>query len=75
MSSVAFLDTGAIHFCACKAGEKIHILTCGGDGYGNPGERSRDSIVDDVRQGYVSVAAASEHYGVAMDPAEADLKT
>lgn len=60
-------------FVDLKPGEKIHMLTGGGGGYGNPGERSRESIVEDVRQGYVSPAAARSQYGVAIDPAEDEL--
>ena len=40
----------------------------GGGGWGDPLERSPDAVLDDVRQGYVSIASAREDYGVVIDP-------
>ena len=40
----------------------------GGGGYGDPRERPIETVARDVLDGYVSVAAAREHYGVAVDP-------
>ena len=36
--------------------------------YGSPLERPIADVQEDVRQGYVSVAAAAELYGVVIDP-------
>jgi N-methylhydantoinase B len=44
------------------------FLIGGGGGYGNPLERAIEEVEDDVRQGYVSVKAAAEFYGVVVDP-------
>jgi N-methylhydantoinase B len=48
------------------AGRKVRILTGGGGGYGDPFERPVEAVVDDVVNGYVSVAAAEEQYGVSV---------
>ena len=40
----------------------------GGGGYGSPLERPIETVRNDVRQGYVSVEAARELYGVVIDP-------
>src|SRR5215469_12977424 len=50
-----------------KDGDAFQVRSGGGGGYGNPWERALDAVVDDVRQGYVSIAAAAELYGVILD--------
>lgn len=57
-----------------KPGDKIHMQTGGGGGYGNPRDRSRDRVIEDVRQGYVSLTAAADQYGVVLEPQEIGLK-
>ena len=42
--------------------------TGGGGGYGDPFEREPGRVADDVRNGFVSVAAADREYGVVIDP-------
>lgn len=49
-------------------GDTLVVDTAGGGGFGNPSEREVSRVWEDVRQGYVSVAAAMEVYGVAIDP-------
>ena len=39
----------------------------GGGGYGAPHDRAVDRVLDDVVNGYVSIDAAREVYGVAVD--------
>jgi N-methylhydantoinase B len=51
-----------------KPGDAFKIRSGGGGGYGSPLERPAERVADDVRQGYVTVAAAAEHYGVVLDP-------
>src|SRR5882762_6321963 len=51
-----------------KKDDAFLIRGGGGGGYGNPLERAIDEVVEDVRQGYVSIKAAAEHYGVVIDP-------
>jgi len=48
-------------------GLKIRLLTGGGGGYGNPLERDEDQVLQDVLDGYVSLQAAEEQYGVVID--------
>jgi N-methylhydantoinase B len=53
---------------ALKAGDAFRIRSGGGGGYGAPFERPAELVAEDVRQGYVSLAAAAEQYGVVIDP-------
>jgi len=39
----------------------------GGGGYGDPHKRPAERVADDVARGLVSIEAAREHYGVAVD--------
>jgi len=51
-----------------KPDDAFLIRGGGGGGYGNPLQRAIEEVEDDVRQGYVSVKAAAELYGVVVDP-------
>jgi N-methylhydantoinase B len=51
-----------------KPGDGYRMRSGGGGGYGSPLERPMEVVQDDVRQGYVSVEAAAELYGVVIDP-------
>ena len=46
-----------------KKGDVISIRTPGGGGFGDPGERSRELVAEDLKAGYVSQEAAREVYG------------
>jgi N-methylhydantoinase B len=50
-------------------GEVIRHVLAGGGGYGWPFEREVAAVIEDVRDGKVTVAAARREYGVALDPA------
>ena len=50
-----------------KPGETFMFESTGGGGWGSPWERAPATVLDDVLDGYVSLAAASEHYGVVID--------
>ena len=50
-----------------KTDDAWRISSGGGGGYGSPFERPIEDVREDVRQGYVSVQAAAEKYGVVMD--------
>jgi N-methylhydantoinase B len=52
---------------ALKAGDAFRIRSGGGGGYGSPLERPPELVLEDVRQGYVSLKAAAELYGVVID--------
>jgi N-methylhydantoinase B/oxoprolinase/acetone carboxylase alpha subunit len=49
-------------------GDTVLIMTPGGGGYGNPLDRDIEKVVEDVREGYVSIECAKEVYGVEIDP-------
>ena len=51
-----------------KPEDAYRIRSGGGGGYGAPFERPAEDVREDVRQGYVSVQAAREFYGVVIDP-------
>ncbi len=52
----------------CERGDVVEFYSAGGGGYGPPLERDPDAVAEDVRNGYVSIDAAREAYGVAIDP-------
>jgi N-methylhydantoinase B len=52
-----------------KAGDAYALRSGGGGGFGSPLERPPARVADDVRQGYVSLPAARDYYGVVLDPA------
>jgi N-methylhydantoinase B len=49
-------------------GDVVRHVLAGGGGYGWPFERDVAAVVEDVRDGKVTVAAARREYGVALDP-------
>lgn len=50
-----------------EAGDVISNRSGGGGGWGDPMERDPEAVREDVRDGYVSVESAREHYGVVLD--------
>ena len=51
-----------------KEGEAFCLRSGGGGGFGPAIERPAEKVAADVKQGYVSVAAAEKAYGVVVDP-------
>jgi len=51
-----------------RRGDRLHIRTPGGGGYGDPYARGVGLVLRDVRNGLVSVESAREGYGVVIDP-------
>ena len=49
-------------------GDTLLLELGGGGGWGDPLTREPERVLDDVRNGYVSPAAAREVYGVVIDP-------
>jgi len=47
-----------------QAGDRLLVKTAGGGGYGDPREREREAVIEDVRNGKVSAAVAREVYGL-----------
>ncbi len=52
---------------ALPKGSVFTVFGGGGGGYGPPAERDREAVLSDVREGYVSEAAAREHYPHAFE--------
>ncbi len=50
-----------------QPGQQVTLRLPGGGGYGPPFERDPQAVLEDVRQGRVSVEAARRDYGVAVD--------
>jgi len=50
-----------------KRGDLLSVEFAGGGGWGDPLARDIDRVRDDVARGYVSLEAARENYGVALD--------
>jgi N-methylhydantoinase B len=46
-----------------KAGDRFLLQTAGGGGYGDPLERDREAVLQDVAENYVSQDAAAKLYG------------
>lgn len=51
-----------------KPGDRFRIEMPGGGGYGDPRLRDPRMVLEDVLDGYVSLDAARDVYGVAIDP-------
>ena len=56
-----------------EADDAFIVNSGGGGGFGSPLERPAETVRDDVRQGYVSAAAALSLYGVVIDPDTLEL--
>jgi N-methylhydantoinase B len=67
------VEVASIETRLIKTGDILRIERSGGGGYGSPLERPPEMVLEDVRNGYVSVEAASDHYGVAIDPATLEI--
>ena len=46
----------------------MRLKTGGGGGYGNPVQRDEEEALRDALNGYISLRAAEEDYGVVIDP-------
>ncbi|MCH8182380.1 MAG: hydantoinase B/oxoprolinase family protein [Proteobacteria bacterium] len=45
-----------------EKGATLEILTGGGGGFGPPSERAVDSVLEDLREGYITESHARQHY-------------
>lgn len=57
-----------------RPGERVCTINPGGGGWGKAFEREIERVVDDVRNGYVSVEGARVEYGVEVNPADWSAK-
>jgi len=46
-----------------KPGEILRTIEAGGGGFGNPFERSIEKVLEDVKQGFVTIEGALRDYG------------
>jgi N-methylhydantoinase B len=51
-----------------KRGEVARLVTGTGGGWGKPMERPVEAVLEDVKDGYVSLRQAEQDYGVVLDP-------
>jgi N-methylhydantoinase B len=56
-----------------EPGDAYIIRSGGGGGYGSPLEREPEQVEHDVRQGYVTKAAAEKHYGIVFRDGTLDV--
>jgi len=56
-----------------RPGDVVLLETPGGGGLGNPRERDPERVLNDVRNGYVSIEKARELYGVAIRAVNGDF--
>ena len=47
-----------------RPGDVLALTVPGGGGFGHPLERDRQSVIEDVRDGIISPAAAKQFYGL-----------
>ncbi|MSP37039.1 MAG: hydantoinase B/oxoprolinase family protein [Deltaproteobacteria bacterium] len=57
-----------------RQGDTIRVERPGGGGLGNPFKRNPKKVLEDVRQGYVSIGCARSQYGVALREAGGDFE-
>ena len=62
------LPNAKVHMRRLNRGVAVTIRAGGGGGFGPPHEREPERVLHDVREGYVSIDAAAEKYGVVIDP-------
>lgn len=67
-------NLGNTDLVRCEPGDIIRLEGNGGGGYGPPELRDPRRVLDDVRRGFVSEAAAREVYGVAIANDEIDIQ-
>lgn len=53
-----------------KPGDKLHFITWGGAGWGDPLARNPELVARDVRRGLVTEAGAKNNYGVVLTSAQ-----
>ncbi|MBI4278833.1 MAG: hydantoinase B/oxoprolinase family protein [Armatimonadetes bacterium] len=56
-----------------RKGDELVLWLPGGAGFGDPLARDPGRVAEDVREGFVTVAAAREEYGVVIDPGTGEV--
>jgi N-methylhydantoinase B len=65
---------GKIHELHVRRSDTVTLLMPGGAGFGDPLQRDVEAVLSDVERGFVSVAAASRDYGVAIVDGRVDAE-
>jgi N-methylhydantoinase B len=63
------LPTMPMQSFLARAGDVFLLIGAGGGGFGDPLERDPARVLEDVREGKVTLAAAEQEYGVVIDDA------
>ena len=66
------IELAALDTREAASGTIVRLAQTGGSGYGDPKTRDAARVLDDVRNGYVSVRGAEEKYGVVIVNGEID---
>jgi N-methylhydantoinase B len=66
--------TGMVSGVELRRGDVVRVVTGSGGGWGDPLERDPAAVADDVRNGFVSLAAAERIYGVVLDPGTLEVR-
>jgi N-methylhydantoinase B len=67
-SELEEFPNGKVNNFKLEPGEAYVVEAGGGGGYGPSWERPAERVQHDVREGYVSLEAARDQYGVVLDP-------
>ncbi|UFN51549.1 hydantoinase B/oxoprolinase family protein (plasmid) [Roseomonas sp. OT10] len=70
----SFSELPKIDSLQVSAGDVLRILTPGGGGHGSPLSRPAAEVLEDVRDGFVSAAAAADDYGVVIRDGAVDAE-
>jgi N-methylhydantoinase B len=62
------LRVGRVPRVDLEDGDLVRIVTGTGGGFGDPRERERDLVYQDVADGYISRTAARDQYGAEIEP-------
>ncbi len=55
-----------------QSGDRVHVRTPGGGGYGHPFDRDPQAVAQDVALGYITAEAAAEMFGVVLLEGQVD---
>lgn len=66
------INLGNTDVVTMEPGDVISVTSAGAGGWGPPHEREAERVLDDVRRGFVSLAAAEAEYGVVIRDGDVD---